>query len=261
VKLITVLALAASFLAAQEGKLPQTNPLAGDAQAIELGRVMFRMNCGGCHGLRATGGRSGPDLTRGTFAAGNTDADLYRVVSNGVPGSEMPAFASWMEPDERWRVISYVRSLTPHDTVPIPGNAAAGEQLFWGKGGCGRCHRVGARGTSIGPNLTRAGRQRSLAYLRESVVSPDADISSGHATIAVVTRDGKTITGVEKGFDNFSTQLMDLSGRFYSFQKDEVTSVERQYRSLMPPNYGRLFSDPELQDLLAFLAGLRGDER
>jgi putative heme-binding domain-containing protein len=261
VQLITVLALAASLLAAQEDKVPQANPLAGDAQAIELGRVAFRMNCSGCHGLRATGGRSGPDLTRGTFAAGNTDADLYRVLSNGVPGTEMPSFATWLEANERWRVISYVRSLTPHDTVPIPGDAAAGEQLFWGKGGCGRCHRVGARGTSIGPNLTRAGRQRSLAYLRESVVSPDADISPGHATIAVVTRDGKTITGVEKGFDNFSTQLMDLSGRFYSFQKDEVTSVERQYRSLMPPNYGRLFSDHELEDLLAFLAGLRGGER
>jgi putative heme-binding domain-containing protein len=259
--LVLALALAASSPAAQENKQPQTNPVAGDARAIELGRVMFRMSCAGCHGLRATGGRSGPDLTRGTFAAGNTDADLYRVITDGVPGTEMPAFASWVEPDERWRLISYVRSLAPHETVAIPGDAAAGEQLFWGKGGCGRCHRAGARGTSIGPNLTRAGRQRSLAYLRESVVSPDADVSPGYATITVVTRDGKTITGVEKGFDNFSTQLMDLSGRFYSFQKDEVTSVERQYRSLMPPNYGRLFSDHELQDLLAFLAGLRGDER
>jgi putative heme-binding domain-containing protein len=261
VKLLTVLALAASLLAAQEDKRPQTNPVAGDAQAIELGRVMFRMSCSGCHGLRATGGRSGPDLTRGSFAAGDTDADLYRVITDGVPGTEMPAFGTWVEVDERWRLISYVRSLTPHESAPIPGDAAAGEQLFWGKGGCGRCHRVGARGTSIGPNLTRAGRQRSLAYLRESVVSPNADITPGHATIAVVTRDGKTITGVEKGFDNFSTMLMDLSGRFYSFQKDEVTSVERQYRSLMPPNYGRLFSDHELEDLLAFLAGLRGGER
>jgi putative heme-binding domain-containing protein len=261
VKLITVLALAASFLAAQEDKRPRTNPLAGNAQAIELGRVMFRMSCSGCHGLRATGGRSGPDLTRGAFAAGDTDADLFRVLSDGVPGTEMPAFAAWMDVDERWRVISYVRSLTPHETVPIRGDAAAGEQLFWGKGGCGRCHRVGGRGTSIGPNLTRAGRQRSLAYLRESVVAPNADISPGHATITVVTRDGKTITGVEKGFDNFSTLLMDLSGRLYSFQKDEVTSAERQYRSLMPLDYGRLLSERELDDLLAFLAGLRGGER
>jgi putative heme-binding domain-containing protein len=259
-KLLVVLALGGPCLA-QEDKPPQKNPFAGDAKAIESGRVKFRMFCAGCHGLHATGGRNGPDLTRGTFAAGNADTDLYRVISKGVPGTEMSGMSDSLESDELWQLVSYVRSLTPHDTAPIPGDSAAGEPLFWGKGGCGRCHRVGTRGSSVGPDLTRAGRQRSLAYLRESVVAPDADITSGYATITVVTRDGKKVTGVEKGFDNFSAQLMDLSGRYYSFQKDEVTSIQRDYRSLMPLNYGRLFSNRELEDLLAFLASLRGGER
>ena len=258
-KLAIVLALAVPWLV-QQDKPPQKNPFAGDAQAIESGRVKFRMSCAGCHGLHATGGRNGPDLTRGTFAAGDTDADVYRVISKGVPGTEMYSFDS-LDSDELWRLVSYVRSLTPHETAAIPGDAAAGEPLFWGKGGCGRCHRVGTRGSSVGPNLTRAGRQRSLAYLRESVVAPDADTTAGYATITVVTRDGRTITGVEKGFDNFSAQLMDLSGRYESFQKDDVTSIKREYRSLMPLNYGRLFSNRELEDLLAYLAGLRGGER
>jgi len=52
----------------QEDKSAVKNPFAGDAPAIELGRVQFRVSCAGCHGLRATGGRSGPDLTRGTIA-------------------------------------------------------------------------------------------------------------------------------------------------------------------------------------------------
>ena len=267
-KIVIALVLAGPWLAAaQDTKAnkaddaTQKNPFAGDAQAIESGRVKFRMYCAGCHGLHATGGRNGPDLTRGTFAAGDTDADVYRVVSRGVPGTEMSGFSDGLDADELWRLISYVRSLTPHETTAIQGDAAAGEPLFWGKGGCGRCHRIGTRGSSIGPNLTRAGRQRSLAYLRESVLAPDADITSGYATITVVTRDGKTITGVEKGFDNFSARLMDLSGRYDSFQKDDVTSLKREYRSLMPSNYGRLFSTRELDDLLAYLAGLRGGER
>lgn len=259
-KLLTVLALAGACLA-QEEKLPRKNPWAENARAIESGRVMFRMYCAECHGLRATGGRSGPDLTRGTFAGGDTDADLYRVVSDGVPGAEMPAFAGRLDEDDRWRVISYVRSLTPHNRGPIPGDSAAGEQLFWGKGNCGQCHRVGARGSSVGPNLTRSGRQRSVAFLRESVVSPDDDITPGYATITVVTRDGKQITGVEKGFDNFWAGLTDLSGRYHSFQKDDVKSIQREYRSLMPLNYGRLFSDRELEDLVAFLASREGDKR
>jgi putative heme-binding domain-containing protein len=246
---------------AQGDRPAAKNPFAGDAPAIESGRVQFRMACAGCHGLRAAGGRSGPDLTRGTFAAGETDADLYRVVSDGIPGTEMPAFNGRLQDDERWRLVSYVRSLTPHDTTPIPGDPAAGEKLFWEKGRCGQCHRVGPRGSGLGPNLSRAGRQRSLAYLRASVVSSDADITPGYATITVATRDGRKIIGVERGFDNFSAQLMDVSGRFYSFQKDDVMSLQREYRSLMPSNYSQLFNARELDDLLAYLAGLGGSER
>lgn len=238
----------------------QKNPFAGDPQAIELGRVQFRSSCAGCHGLRATGGRSGPDLTRGAFAAGDTDADVYRVVSEGIAGSEMPGFGGRLEVNERWRVVAYVRSLATRDAVTVRGDWAAGEKLFWEKGNCGQCHRVGMRGSPLGPNLTRAGRQRSLAYLRESVVSPDADVTRGYATIIVATRDGKKITGVERGFDNFSAQLMDISGRFYSFVKDDVTSINREYRSLMPSNYARLFSANELDDLLAYLASLGGEQ-
>ena len=259
-KLLTVLALTAGVLA-QVDKVERKNPLAGDARAIESGRVMFRMQCAGCHGLSATGGRSGPDLTRGTFTVGDTDADLYGVIFNGVPGTEMPAFAERLDDNDRWQLVSYIRSLTPHNTGPIPGDRSAGEQLFWEKGNCGQCHRIGARGGSVGPNLTRSGRQRSLAYLRESVVSPDADITADAATVTVVTRDGRKIVGVEKGFDNFWAAVMDVSGRYYSFQRDEVSSITREYRSLMPLNYGRLFSDRELENLVAFLASLDGGKR
>ena len=76
-----------------------------------------------------------------------------------------------------------------------------------------------------------------------------------------MTRDGRKIVGVEKGFDNFWAAVMDVSGRYYSFQRDEVSSITREYRSLMPLNYGRLFSDRELENLVAFLASLDGGKR
>ena len=258
-KFLTILILAGCCLA-QQHPAPK-NPYAGDAQAIELGRVQFRMSCAGCHGLHATGGRNGPDLTRGTFAAGDTDADLFRVVSDGVPGSEMPAFGGRMEDEQRWRLVSYVRSLTPHESAPITGNPAAGERLFWEKGNCGQCHRVGPRGSGLGPDLTRAGRQRSVTYLRESVVAPNTEITPGFDTLTVVTHDGKKITGLDKGLDNFSARLMDLSGHYYSFQKDEVTSIQREDRSLMPATYSKMFSAKELDDLVAYLASLGGGQR
>src|SRR5262249_32703426 len=161
-------------------------------------------------------GRRGPDLTLAMLGYSDPDRELFRIVSEGIPGTEMESFAGPLQDDERRRLVAYLRSLAPGGTAASEGDRAAGEQLFWGKGGCGRCRRVGARGGSVGPNLTRAGRQRNLAFLRESIVDPDAEITPGYATITVVTREGKTITGVEKGFDNFSARLTDLSGQYYS---------------------------------------------
>ena len=251
--LLVFLFFALALLCAGQTK----NPFEKDAQAAETGRAMFRIYCSPCHGIQARGGR-GPDLTRGTYFAGESDSDLYRIIANGVPGTEMPSFSEQMEDEAIWRLVTYIRSTTRRDAGPVKGNASAGEKLFWGKGGCGQCHRVGTRGGHLGPDLTREGRQRSLAYLRESIVAPNEDVTPGYSTIKVVTRDGKTIVGVQKGFDNFSAQLMDTNEKFYSFEKKDVASVQREFRSLMPDGYGKLFTPAELDDVVAYLTTLRG---
>src|SRR5258708_22668568 len=139
-KVPAVLALSIACLAqqclAQENTASQKNPFAGDANAVESGRLLFRMSCSGCHGLHATGGRGGPDLTRGTYSTGDADTHLYSVISNGVPGTEMPSFREPLDDSNIWRLVTYVRSLSRAGAAPIKGEQAAGEKLFWGKGNC-----------------------------------------------------------------------------------------------------------------------------
>jgi putative heme-binding domain-containing protein len=236
--------------------IAQENPLHGNKDAIEAGRGMFRIYCSPCHGIGAQGGR-GPDLTLGTYSGGNSDASLFKVISEGVQGTEMPAYSERFDVSGIWRLVAYVRSVGGAPTTPLEGDRASGEKLYWGKGGCGACHRIGNRGSRIGPDLTNAGRQRSLAYLRESVVEPNAHLTPGYYTVAVVTRDGQRIQGVQKNYDSFSAQLMDAGEKFHSFWREEVSSMERRFSSLMPSDYGKRFTAEELNDLLAFLAGLR----
>ena len=229
-----------------------------DPEKIKLGRAMFRNACAPCHGIDAKGGH-GPDLTRGTFNNGDSDADLYRVIAHGVPGTDMQGVRSdLIDPPGIWLVISFIRSVTQAEAGPAPGDRAAGERLFWEKGGCGQCHTVGGRGGSFGPNLTKVGRERSLAYLHESVVSPDADISPGYETLSVVARDGRKVTGVATNMNNFSVELMDASGKTNSFQRSELKSLIHERRSLMP-TYGSAFSNTEMNDLLAYLSSLRAN--
>ena len=248
------------FLASVVFAAQQKNPFASDPQAADTGRAMFRIHCSPCHGIKGQGGL-GPDLTLGGFSAGDQDSDLYKVISEGVGGTEMTGYSESMGQDNIWRLVSYIRTISQQTSTPVTGDPAAGEKLFWEKGRCGQCHQVNDKGGRLGPNLTRVGRQRSLAYLRESVVSPNADLTADYATLRVVARDGKEIVGVQKGIDNFSAQLMDAGENLHSFLRSEVSEIRREFRSLMPDDYGRRFASAELNDLIAYLSRLRGTEK
>src|ERR1035438_7514343 len=88
----------------------QANPLAGDRAAIDVGKGNFRLYCAACHGIHAQGGR-GPDLTRGSFSAGSTDADLFRVISKGVEGTEMTDYGDRFDDRMIWRLVAFIRSI------------------------------------------------------------------------------------------------------------------------------------------------------
>jgi cytochrome c oxidase cbb3-type subunit 3 len=235
------------------------NPFAGDPDAAKAGSSVFRPFCTPCHGIRGLGGR-GPDLTIGIYTSGDKDTDLFRTISDGIPGTEMAGFGGDITEDDIWRIVAYLRAIARHDATSIAGDSANGERLFWAKGGCGSCHLVRGRGGRLGPELTGIGRRRSLEYLRDAILAPSKEIVPGWGTIVVVKNDGTKMTGVERGFDNFSAQLMDAAGNYYSFSRSEVASIQRDARSLMPEDYGRLLTPAEIDDLLAYLVSLRSTE-
>jgi len=181
------------------------------------------------------------------------------VIANGVPGTEMAGFAEEIKEKNIWRIVAFLRSLARHDVPALPGDRAAGEKLFWDKGGCALCHAVNGKGGRLGPELSRIGRERSLAFLRESVLTPNSDVIPEYATITAVKRDGTKIVGVGM-LDNFTVQITDVAGNYYSFLRSELASSARELKSLMPDNYSRTLTPGEIDDLIAYLVNLRGAE-
>jgi cytochrome c oxidase cbb3-type subunit 3 len=246
------------------------NPVAGDPQAIREGASLFRANCSPCHGLNAKGGGRGPDLTSGSWTHGSSDAEIFRTITQGVPGTQMPA--NGFEDSEIWTIIAYLRSLAPSDHPKTTGDPVKGEKLFSGTAGCATCHMVKGHGGLLGPDLTRVGASRSTAYLIESVRDPDKELSDGmldpnnhyglplvYDTVTVVLKDGQKVTGIAKNEDTFSVQLMDTDQRLRFFLKSDVKDVVHERKSLMPAYTDRIISPAELQDLLAYLERLRGE--
>jgi cytochrome c oxidase cbb3-type subunit III len=221
------------------------------------GKATFRSNCAYCHGLTGAGGR-GPALNSGRLMHGSTAPDIKSVVSNGVPGTSMPAFE--FEKDELDRLIAYILTLSGSagEAAPVTGDPIQGRQVYQ-RSGCASCHRIGMEGSVYGPELTRIAAGRSAEYIRESIVNPSADIPPEYAGVIVITKDGRRITGVRINEDTFTVQLRDASQNFQMFQKDEIQQVIPETKSLMPP-YKSLDKN-DLQNLLAYLDTLRGDLR
>lgn len=241
------------------GQQQQSSPFHGMPTEIGVGKASYRLRCSACHGIHAEGGR-GPSLNRGEFSVGDTDLSVYRVIAEGVPGTEMPAFGGRNTEDNIWRIVAYLQSFAPSGGQDPGGDADRGADIFWNRAGCGGCHRVGNRGGVFGPALTRIGRSRSLEHLRESLLEPNSDFDPDYYVVRVVTDSGETIRGIGVGFDEFSAQLRDAAGNFRSFLRDEVQSMEREYVSLMPDSYGTSLAESEQVDVLAYMRSLRGEE-
>jgi cytochrome c oxidase cbb3-type subunit 3 len=245
-----------------------TNPVAGNPRAIQEGASLFRANCSPCHGSNAQGGGRGPDLTAGRWVHGSTDADLFRTVTRGVPGTEMPANA--FDDSEVWAILAYVRSLAPARTVAVSGDPAKGKKIFWETAGCSTCHMVQGRGGVLGPDLSRVGEARSADYLIDSIRQPSKELSTGildpnnhyglplvYDTVTVVTADGQKIVGVAKNEDTFSLQLIDTNQQLQFFLKKNLREVTHERKSLMPTYSEDMLTPAELQNLVAYLESLR----
>lgn len=251
------------------------NPFAGDPQAAKMGESQFRANCAFCHGLGARGGGRGPDLTRAQKRHGNADADLFRTINEGVPGTAMPPNGATqqgvgMTEAEIWQVIAYIRSVQKKAPSEAAGNAARGKELFYGSAACANCHMISGKGGRLGPDLTGTGSARSVEYLVDSLRNPSRRLAQGiseamkefsqeYETVTVMDAGGQKFQGVVLNEDNFTLQMIDTREQLHLFEKDKLRSIEKTRESLMPAYDPKMLPEKDLQDLIAYLLAPSSD--
>jgi cytochrome c oxidase cbb3-type subunit 3 len=216
------------------------------------GEKIFRSHCASCHGLNGAGG-SGPSLTSGIFYHGSTDADLYRNISEGIPGTAMPD--QFFSSAQIWQIVAYVRSLSVVPVRPkLTGDAYKGAQLFREKG-CSGCHLIKGEGGVRGPDLSVIGSQRSVGHLRESILDPGAKVEPAFWVAKIVAKDGERRTGFILNQDTYSVQLLDFSGGLQLIRRSDFKDFGIDRSSIMPSYKGKL-SEAELDHLITLLASL-----
>jgi len=248
----TVLVLAAGVAA----QTPTRSLTAATANDITAGQRIFDSQCAWCHGAGGTGG-TGPDLHRTTLRHAATDRELTTIVRNGIPGTEMPGFTSALTETMAWQTAAYVRSLGRARGRPLPGNAQHGAALY-DSNGCAGCHIVGGRGNALGPELTTIGALRGAPYLRDALVKPEAAHPPGYLVVKATTQTGTEIRGIRVNEDVFYVHVRDARGTLHTLQKSELSKLERELDATLMPSYASRITGADLDDLVAYLASLRG---
>jgi alcohol dehydrogenase (cytochrome c) len=267
-------AMTAGALFAQQTPVSDTvmNPLANHPTAAADGQRIYDGACQSCHGAAGVGdpGRGGPALNTTGLKQGDGDADLFRSIRQGVPGTQMPPYKG-LRDEQVWQLVSYLRSLQssgPASTAARgartpEGDVAAGEALFFGRAACASCHEVNARGGITGPDLSNAGRL-TAAVIRQKIVSPNQPLPPAPGarggrgapppvTVVARTQDGREIRGVRRNEDQFSLQMVDATGRLHLFDKLKLASAGVETRSLMPNDYATRLTPDEIANIVAFL--------
>jgi len=223
---------------------------------LTRGQKIFVAHCALCHGIGATGGR-GPALNQSSLRRAPDDQTLFRVIQLGIEGTEMPG--AWqLTENEIKDLIAYVRSLSRNEVTKLSGDPVRGKAFYEGKGSCAVCHIIEGRGGNLGPDLTNIGDRRSAGYLREALVDPGAVVPEDFLVVTIVTREGKRIKGIRVNEDSFTIQLRDSSGVFHSVRKSDLSELKKEFDSSLMPSYRQSLSSSEIDDMVAFLSGLRG---
>src|SRR5436190_16209080 len=126
------------------------------AQDANAGKAVYERKCLLCHGEKGDG--KGPaaelldpkprDFTSGIYKIRTTagkapsDQDLYRVISDGMPGTSMPSWAVLPKKD-RWNVVAYVKAFAadqfkeatkkqelPKDVASSADSIKRGKEMF-----------------------------------------------------------------------------------------------------------------------------------
>jgi cytochrome c oxidase cbb3-type subunit 3 len=222
---------------------------------IAYGARLYDAQCTTCHAANGDG-VGGVDLRSGRFRNAVTDQDLTRVITTGVPGTGMLAFK--FDQSELAGIIAYLRNMNSFDRGSVKaGDAGRGGAVFDGKGGCARCHRVGAQGPRVAPDLSDIGATRSAGSLLRSLTDPSSQMMPINRPVRAVTRDGKTINGRRLNEDTYTVQLIDDQERLVSLVKADLREYTILTVSPMPSYKDKLTPD-ELADVVAYLLSLKG---
>ncbi len=228
--------------------------------AADRGSKLFASNCSFCHGAKATGGDTGPDLVRSALVLHDEKGELIGpVVHNGRANQGMPPFPAFSNA-ELYDIAEFLHArveLTANRGTYklldiVTGNPKAGEQFFQGAGGCTACHSPAGDLAHIASKLSAADLQQTFLY--PGARSSDRD---SKPKVTVTLASGETVSGTLKQLDDFHVGLYDKEGDYHSIALGPNVKVEVEDKLLAHRRLLDKYTDADMHNLTAYLETLK----
>ena len=149
--------------------------------------------------------------------------------------------------------------LAPFQVALHGGDRARGEKIFNNQPvlACVRCHKIGTEsGGEAGPNLAEVGAKNDRAALLESILKPNAKISTGYDTIVLTLKSGGAAAGIVASETADTLTLRTTDNQLVAVKKANIAKRDSA-PSGMPEIYGAILTKSEIRDLVEYLSTLR----
>jgi putative heme-binding domain-containing protein len=176
-------------------------------------------------------------------------AETYPDALAAVPPTE--------NPQATWSFEQITEFLIKAENVH--GDAPRGAIVF-AKAQCAKCHRCGNQGESMGPDLTAVGKRFTKKEILESVYFPSHVISDQYASKTIVTKDGRSFSGLLTAGAGGEMVVLQANGEKTTLASDDIEEITASKISAMPENLLNPLTQEEIADLFAYLLDPQGGE-
>ena len=173
--------------------------------------------------------------------------NVHRTVLGAVSASALVLSVSLFRTD--------VFGASPANVLAQTGDASRGRALVESSG-CFDCHRIGDRGSRVGPNLSDIGSRRTPEVIKQSLIAPDDEVLPENRSVRLVPREGTAITGRLLNQDAISVQLITPKDELKTYMRDGLREFTILDKGLMPSVQGK-WTDPQLADVVSYLGSLK----
>jgi putative heme-binding domain-containing protein len=134
--------------------------------------------------------------------------------------------------------------------LSLPGDPQRGREVFTKT--CASCHKLQGTGHEIGPNLA-AMKARGPEAILLNVLDPNREVNPQYLTYAVLTTDGRQLTGILAAETATSITLQRADNATDTVLRIDIEQLRSTGLSLMPEGLEKQIDPQAMADLIAYL--------